>query len=428
MTCERAQPLISALIDGEVTAAERERVLAHLRTCVACTAVYEDYRRLRARIRDLAPVEPPVHLAPSVWERIDSERRAPNRWRGRARAVVGGVAAMAAALLVAVALSASDGEATDRVSLLLGRPPVVASATLAPQRQVVEPASPPTSTPRPPATATATPPPASPTSRPAPPPTAAPAAVPAATVTIVDEEPPATATPRPIVTARVATATPRPAPPPTATTVPPTRPPATAPPTTATAKPVATAPATRPSPSPPTRMPATATATRVLPTPTPAPTATATRPAAPVVGASFAAAYAGNAGVRARLGAPLLAERGVEGLTQPFERGQMESFADARQIIVLYRDGNSWARFTDTWSPDEVATPGDPPPPGLHRPRRGFGKLWRENITVRERLGWATAPDLGYVAKVQRFERGQMVSSNGAIYALFEDGAWERLD
>jgi hypothetical protein len=427
MTCERAQPLISALIDGEVTAAERERVLAHLRTCPHCATLYDDYRRLRRSMRDLPPVSPPPQLAEATWRRIAADGRAPGHWRGRVRALAGGALAIAAALLVAVPLGGIGSDGADRMAALLGRPLAEATITAPPQRQVVEPAVPPTaSATRPAPTATAT---VAPTTRPAPPlvaldpPTPSPPApdppTPVATITVVDDEP--TATPRPAAPPRAATAT---RPPATATSVPVTR--TVAPSLTATPAPRTAAA---------TKAPATSTATRVPPTaaaptrtPPPAVTPTATRPPAPVVGASFAAALSANPGVRTRLGAPIQSERGGEGQTQSFERGQMESITEPKQITVLYRDGHTWARFADTWSPDEVVTPGEPPPPGLHRPRRAFGKLWRENATVRERLGWATAPDQTSSARLQRFERGQLVKSSGATYALFEDGAWERLD
>jgi hypothetical protein len=73
-------------------------------------------------------------------------------------------------------------------------------------------------------------------------------------------------------------------------------------------------------------------------------------------------------------------------------------------VLVLYDyyvDGESTGgqvqEFDDTWTSAE--TESDPnilPPEGLFQPIRGFGKVWRNNPEVRERLGWALAPEQGF--------------------------------
>ncbi|MFQ6102407.1 MAG: hypothetical protein ACE5OS_14435 [Anaerolineae bacterium] len=89
---------------------------------------------------------------------------------------------------------------------------------------------------------------------------------------------------------------------------------------------------------------------------------------------------------------------------QPFEHGRMLWLekADADNpvlegvIFVFYADGRC-ERHDDTWT--EGMPESDPafvPPAGLLQPIRGFGKLWRENADVRDRLGWATAPEQGF--------------------------------
>lgn len=398
MTCERVKPLISAYIDGEVTAAERERVLTHIRICPTCAALLADYRQVRLQVRSLGPVEPPPALAGSLWQRLAAAPPRRSRWRGVARALGGGAVAAAAALLVIVVftLSTGDGVVGERVARLLGSAAVIDTPTPAPIVQRLEAAPTATAavidTPTPVVVSLPATPAPAPTPLPSPPPAPAePAALPAPS-----SPPPATATPVPRTVAP-------PPPPRTATPVPPapTRPPATA-----------------------TRPLATPTATRPPTTPTP------TVPPAPVVGGSFSPVYERDADLRRRLGVPVQREQAVEAKAQPFERGAMEWVAEGKLIYVLYRDSRTWARFADTWSPDEVTVPGDPPPPGRYRPQRAFGKVWREHPTVRERLGWATAPEQAYTARLQRFERGLMLKSAaaGAIYVLFEDGAWQRYE
>ena len=452
MTCERVRPLISAYIDGDVTTAERQRVLSHVRGCPECAALLADYRQTRGRLRSLSPVEPPSRLKREVWERIEAAPTQRWSWSVIARSLAGVATAAAAALLVAVPLSlSSGGDVASQLAGLFGQAAeaVVSptpALTILPVEQAPTPTPEPTEAPPPPPTARPASAPAVPTA--APPPTLAPSPAPEpATVVPIEEPPtvtpdepdedpppskPAAAPSPPVVAAKpkpAPTATPRPAstltPAPVARTATPASPASAkvqltatkAAPTATATKAAATATATRPAP--------TATVTP-SPTPPPTPVPSPTAPAAPVVGASFGRIYADNAALRTRLGAPVQSERRVEAIEQPFERGHMEWVSDGKQIYVLYRELAAWARFVDAWSPDEVTIPGEPPPPGLYRPQRAFGKLWRENATVRERLGWGTAVEQPYDGRLQRFERGLMLRSAGSVIVLYEDGGWQR--
>ncbi len=89
---------------------------------------------------------------------------------------------------------------------------------------------------------------------------------------------------------------------------------------------------------------------------------------------------------------------------QPFENGRMiwleevrgEELLLERVIFVLYNDGR-FDRFDDTWTEDQPESdPALVPPAGLIQPIRGFGKVWRANPSVRERLGWGLAPEQGF--------------------------------
>ncbi|MCS7283267.1 MAG: NBR1-Ig-like domain-containing protein [Anaerolineae bacterium] len=93
---------------------------------------------------------------------------------------------------------------------------------------------------------------------------------------------------------------------------------------------------------------------------------------------------------------------------QPFERGFMIWLQEVclgdqtrSEIIVFRNDGRYWA-YRDTFVEGEPES--DPtlvPPPGLYQPIRGFGKLWRTHPSVREALGWATAPEQGFYTQYQ---------------------------
>ena len=78
---------------------------------------------------------------------------------------------------------------------------------------------------------------------------------------------------------------------------------------------------------------------------------------------------------------------------------------------------------------DNTAVPSIVPPWGYYQPVRGFGKAWRQEPGVRDRLGWATDTERGFSAAVQSFEHGLMIWSNAkGIYVLYHDGTWQRFD
>jgi predicted anti-sigma-YlaC factor YlaD len=85
--------LLSALLDGELTAEERAAVTAHLRECGDCRAEAEGLASVRSAVRSLPALELPPGLlgAPAARRR---PRRAPFAWA--AAAVVAGVVGVAA--------------------------------------------------------------------------------------------------------------------------------------------------------------------------------------------------------------------------------------------------------------------------------------------------------------------------------------------
>ncbi len=112
---------------------------------------------------------------------------------------------------------------------------------------------------------------------------------------------------------------------------------------------------------------------------------------------------------------------------EPFERGRMiwlqevrtESTVYQKVILVFYNDGR-YEKYADTFVDGEPESdPSIVPPAGLYQPIRGFGKLWRTNTGVRERIGWATAPEQGFHTQWQM----QMAESIGVpFYVRRMDG------
>jgi len=109
MTCDEAEILIHALIDGELDAGHAREVEAHVAECPHCAAALAAYRRMSQEIAD---ADLRYTAPPSLRRRIDAalpQTRAPSR-----RAVLRGfamgsaVSALAATGLVAIVLRNDD--------------------------------------------------------------------------------------------------------------------------------------------------------------------------------------------------------------------------------------------------------------------------------------------------------------------------------
>lgn len=114
---------------------------------------------------------------------------------------------------------------------------------------------------------------------------------------------------------------------------------------------------------------------------------------------------------------------------QPFENGAMFYMKSSRAIYVLNKTGVQLSVYTDTWNegdPNGDLTPG--PRPNTYAPKRGFGKVWRENSIVQQALGYATADEQPYTGKVQFFARGVLIDdpTGGLVWALNTAvGVWD---
>lgn len=101
---------------------------------------------------------------------------------------------------------------------------------------------------------------------------------------------------------------------------------------------------------------------------------------------------------------------------QVFEHGRMFWVQPTQQIWVMIITGEGhgdWRVYEDTFVDGEPEF--DPqiiPPDGMQQPKRGFGKLWRDNPDVRDALGWAITPEFGYVTTYE-YHPGGSVDANG---------------
>lgn len=126
----------------------------------------------------------------------------------------------------------------------------------------------------------------------------------------------------------------------------------------------------------------------------------------------FAAVFFADPVAQSQLGCPLAGTLsvGLGSAFQNFQRGQMIWVQGAPSYIYVLYTAGTYQRFVDTWTDGELGVIGEPPPPGLFEPVRGFGKVWRENPPVRDGLGWATNFEGGSTAARQGFERGLMLA------------------
>lgn len=65
-------------MDGELSLAEQEAVRAHLKSCEACTAAYEKYRKLQTLFASTLTMQPPASLEKRIKTAMRAQRR--SRW------------------------------------------------------------------------------------------------------------------------------------------------------------------------------------------------------------------------------------------------------------------------------------------------------------------------------------------------------------
>jgi len=152
----------------------------------------------------------------------------------------------------------------------------------------------------------------------------------------------------------------------------------------------------------------------------------------------FRALYLTDEAVRLRFGRPIDPAAQSPGVLQTFERGRMyyatRSAPDYVGEPIIYvlcgapergtiPVGHTAAFYRDTWAEGQDPGGGPAPVPGLFFPRRGFGKVWRENPDVQQCLGYATsATETAFPIAVQRFAGGVLLLSDTPegrfIYAI----------
>ncbi len=90
----------------------------------------------------------------------------------------------------------------------------------------------------------------------------------------------------------------------------------------------------------------------------------------------------------------------IQAAYQPFEGGYMVWRQDTELIVIYFADTNSFMLRPDTYTEGDITFP-EAPPEGLLQPINGFGKVWVEEESLRDRLGWALSVEQGYAMTYQ---------------------------
>jgi len=154
-----------------------------------------------------------------------------------------------------------------------------------------------------------------------------------------------------------------------------------------------------------------------------------------------------NESVRTRLGCLVGEQIGIQGEELYFENGHMLWRPDIGLIYVLFENPwkpGGWGAFVDTYQPSDpdsdptlVAPTPMPGPDGkvYSQPLGRFGKLWRGNDWLREKLGWALVPSdnrgealpsIRFDGVVQDFEHGVLLWNGAVCFVLrTDDMSWD---
>jgi len=173
-------------------------------------------------------------------------------------------------------------------------------------------------------------------------------------------------------------------------------------------------------------------------TPTPGPTGTPTvTPTATPCAFEPSRFYEVWLKERDRLGCPRQLEREVDLVDQEFEHGYMIWDSETKEIYVLLADRRfAWQVYPDKFQEGEPETDKTliPPSPNLKQPRRGFGKVWREQLGGPQALiGWAVENEKPVQGWRQRFYHGRLYwipsaltrMGSGTAFLLYDDQTWQ---
>jgi hypothetical protein len=149
----------------------------------------------------------------------------------------------------------------------------------------------------------------------------------------------------------------------------------------------------------------------------------------------FGKVWSEHSNIRDRVGCPIEHEGALQvAAAEQFQGGYMFWRGDTKTIYIFYWGSpndtvGAWQQFPDTWNDgDPEPTPEQAAPTGLYIPVRGFGKLWRENSSVHQALGYAIEPEQAITGAWQAYQHGfALWTDDKVIRFMFSDSnIWMR--
>ena len=109
---------------------------------------------------------------------------------------------------------------------------------------------------------------------------------------------------------------------------------------------------------------------------------------------------------------------------QSYENGIMIWRQDNQTVYVLSNNGSFVAYLVNDYA--GLVAPTDVPPAGRYTPVNAFGKVWNgalfRDTSVRDTMGWATAPERGYTAAISGYSNGCYAKCNIQTTISLPDG------
>lgn len=120
---------------------------------------------------------------------------------------------------------------------------------------------------------------------------------------------------------------------------------------------------------------------------------------------------------------------------QDFEGGRALYYAaapgdlDPRGTVYVIYNNSTWETFVDTFdgNREQASDPNIVPPAGRYQPVRAIGKVWRQNVGVRSRLGWAFEPEKDFPGRLQTINTRAGAPPPGYIPHFYIDHGKNRL-
>lgn len=102
---------------------------------------------------------------------------------------------------------------------------------------------------------------------------------------------------------------------------------------------------------------------------------------------------------------------------QQFQTGMAIGRLDRPTVYIRYFTNDEWEQREHSWRdgmPEAASEAPDlqAPDDGLFQPLRGIGRVWAENLFVRQALGWASDQPQAFSGVLQSFEGGLLIYNN----------------